>query len=278
MELTLETKPATPYDLDGQEKLCTENGVCIILFDVIFASGKIWITKPKSVLKLTIKASRCKFLKKEMFLMCVFQTVWKCVPSSLRSLPLRTYHLSFQLLLWHLRDFLFCFSLPDVLQTQSDKEKLLYELDDLQAQVEKAQMSTNRFQAEREDFQLEAERQRDKNDKLQVRHPSHKSGPQQLYKLQHNFLTFTYSFQVLLVLVLTSPCIWHIQCGAELIFILFVDFKLSLFSPLCDWAIDFEWNFETFFDPFWLSLEIESICYHFLTVVPKPNYAIDVLL
>ena len=148
---------------------------CLMSF---FASGKIWITKPKSVLKLTIKASRCKFLKKEMFLMCVFQTVWKCVPS-LRSLPLRTYHLSFRLLLWHLRDFLFCFSLPDVLQTQSDKEKLLYELDDLQAQVEKAQMSTNRFQAEREDFQLEAERQRDKNDKLQVRHPSHKSGPQQ---------------------------------------------------------------------------------------------------
>lgn len=54
-------------------------------------------------------------------------------------------------------------------QTQSDKEKLLYELDDLQAQVEKAQLSTNRSQAEREDFQLEAERQRDKNDKLQVR-------------------------------------------------------------------------------------------------------------
>ena len=54
------------------------------------------------------------------------------------------------------------------LQIQSDKEKLLYELDDLQAQLEKAQLNTNRFQAEREEFHLEAERQRDKNDKLQV--------------------------------------------------------------------------------------------------------------
>ncbi len=54
------------------------------------------------------------------------------------------------------------------LQIQADKEKLLYELDNLQNQLEKAQMSSNRFQTEREDFQMDADRQREKVDKLQV--------------------------------------------------------------------------------------------------------------
>ena len=46
---------------------------------------------------------------------------------------------------------------------------MLYEIDDLQAQLQKALLDANRFQAEKEDFQLDAERHRDKNDKLQVR-------------------------------------------------------------------------------------------------------------
>ena len=54
------------------------------------------------------------------------------------------------------------------MQIQADKEKLLYELDNLQNQLEKAQMSSNRFQTEREDFQMDADRQREKVDKLQV--------------------------------------------------------------------------------------------------------------
>ncbi len=45
---------------------------------------------------------------------------------------------------------------------------MLYELDNLQNQVEKAQLSSNRFQTEREDYQMDAERQREKVDKLQV--------------------------------------------------------------------------------------------------------------
>ena len=54
------------------------------------------------------------------------------------------------------------------IQVQGDKEKLLYEIDEIQAQLEKAQLNTNRFQAEKEDFQLDAERHRSTNDKLQV--------------------------------------------------------------------------------------------------------------
>lgn len=58
-------------------------------------------------------------------------------------------------------------------QIQADKEKLLYELDNLQSQLDKAQLSSNRFQTEKEDFQLDADRQREKCDKLQVgRKPS----------------------------------------------------------------------------------------------------------
>ena len=51
---------------------------------------------------------------------------------------------------------------------QGDKEKLLYEIDEVQAQLEKTQLNTNRFQAEKEDFQLDAERHRSTNEKLQV--------------------------------------------------------------------------------------------------------------
>jgi len=57
------------------------------------------------------------------------------------------------------------------LQIQTDKEKLLYELDDLQNQLEKAQMSSNRLQTEREDYQIDADRQREKVEKLQVSRP-----------------------------------------------------------------------------------------------------------
>ena len=54
-------------------------------------------------------------------------------------------------------------------QVTSDKEKFLYELDELQAQMEKAQLCTNRLQQEKEDYQMDAERQREKCEKLQVR-------------------------------------------------------------------------------------------------------------
>ncbi len=54
------------------------------------------------------------------------------------------------------------------MQIQADKEKLLYELDNLQNQLEKAQLSSNRFQTEREDFQMDADRHREKCEKLQV--------------------------------------------------------------------------------------------------------------
>lgn len=57
---------------------------------------------------------------------------------------------------------------PLLLQIQDDKAKLLFELDNLQSQLEKAQVNSNRFQTEREDFQMDAERQREKCDKLQV--------------------------------------------------------------------------------------------------------------
>ena len=54
-------------------------------------------------------------------------------------------------------------------QIQTDKEKLLYELDNLQRELEKAQVNTTRFQHEKEDFEVDAGRQREKNEKLQVR-------------------------------------------------------------------------------------------------------------
>ena len=54
-------------------------------------------------------------------------------------------------------------------QIQADKEKLLCEIDEMHAQLEKAQYNTNRFQAEKEDFQLDSERHRSTNEKLQVR-------------------------------------------------------------------------------------------------------------
>ena len=53
-------------------------------------------------------------------------------------------------------------------QVQADKEKLLCEIDEMHAQLEKAQYNTNRFQAEKEDFQLDSERHRSTNEKLQV--------------------------------------------------------------------------------------------------------------
>ena len=53
-------------------------------------------------------------------------------------------------------------------QIQTDKEKLLYELDNLQRELEKAQVNTTRFQHEKEDFEVDAGRQREKNEKLQV--------------------------------------------------------------------------------------------------------------
>lgn len=44
----------------------------------------------------------------------------------------------------------------------------MYELDELQAQMEKASVTANRLQQEKEDYQMDAERQREKCDKLQV--------------------------------------------------------------------------------------------------------------
>ena len=56
-------------------------------------------------------------------------------------------------------------------QVTTDKEKFLYELDELQAQMEKAQLTANRLQTEKEDYQMDAERQREKCEKLQVNLP-----------------------------------------------------------------------------------------------------------
>ena len=53
-------------------------------------------------------------------------------------------------------------------QVEQDKAKLLYELDELQAQMEKSQHSANRTLTEAEDYRMDAERQREKCDKLQV--------------------------------------------------------------------------------------------------------------
>ena len=63
----------------------------------------------------------------------------------------------------------YSYSLSPPSQVTSDKEKFLYELDELQAQMEKAQLCTNRLQQEKEDYQMDAERQREKCEKLQVR-------------------------------------------------------------------------------------------------------------
>ena len=46
----------------------------------------------------------------------------------------------------------------------------MYELDEIQAQMEKAQLAANRLQTEKEDYQMDAERQRSTCDKLQVHH------------------------------------------------------------------------------------------------------------
>ncbi len=45
---------------------------------------------------------------------------------------------------------------------------MFFDLDNLQRELDKAQMSSNRFQSEREDLQMDADRQREKVDKLQV--------------------------------------------------------------------------------------------------------------
>ncbi len=54
------------------------------------------------------------------------------------------------------------------LQIQGDKEKLLFELDALQSQMEKVTVSASRLQTEKEDAQMDADRQREKCEKLQV--------------------------------------------------------------------------------------------------------------
>ena len=44
----------------------------------------------------------------------------------------------------------------------------MYELDNLQRELEKAQVNTTRFQHEKEDFEVDSKHQREKNEKLQV--------------------------------------------------------------------------------------------------------------
>lgn len=56
-------------------------------------------------------------------------------------------------------------------QIQQDKEKLLYELDNIQSQYEKIQVSHTRLQQEKDDIHMDADRQRERNDKMQVRRP-----------------------------------------------------------------------------------------------------------
>ena len=53
-------------------------------------------------------------------------------------------------------------------QVQGDKEKLLYELDTLQAELEKCNMSSSRLQKEKEDAYADIDRGREKYEKLQV--------------------------------------------------------------------------------------------------------------
>jgi len=48
------------------------------------------------------------------------------------------------------------------------KKKILYDLDELQAQFEKVNHTANRLQAEKEDYHLDLDRNREKCDKLQV--------------------------------------------------------------------------------------------------------------
>ena len=55
-----------------------------------------------------------------------------------------------------------------VFQVQGDKEKLLYELDTLQAELEKCNMSSSRLQKEKEDAYADIDRGREKYEKLQV--------------------------------------------------------------------------------------------------------------
>ena len=58
---------------------------------------------------------------------------------------------------------------------------LLYELDTLQRELEKAQVNTTRFQHEKEDFEVDAGRQREKNDKLQVGRKASGSARNKMY-------------------------------------------------------------------------------------------------
>ena len=55
-----------------------------------------------------------------------------------------------------------------IYQVQQDKDKILYELDELQAQMEKHSHTVNRIQTEADDYRMDAERHREKCDKLQV--------------------------------------------------------------------------------------------------------------
>ena len=63
---------------------------------------------------------------------------------------------------------LFSVLYSDVFQVQGDKEKLLYELDTLQAELEKCNMSSSRLQKEKEDAYADIDRGREKYEKLQV--------------------------------------------------------------------------------------------------------------
>lgn len=56
-------------------------------------------------------------------------------------------------------------------QVQLEKEKLGYDLENVQSQLDKALGQASRLQKERESLQLEADRLRDKYDKAQVHAP-----------------------------------------------------------------------------------------------------------
>ena len=53
-------------------------------------------------------------------------------------------------------------------QIQGDKEKLLYELDTMQAELEKCNHASSRLQKEKDDAYGDIDRSREKYDKLQV--------------------------------------------------------------------------------------------------------------
>lgn len=54
-------------------------------------------------------------------------------------------------------------------QFQSEKEKYVYDFDNMQAQLDKSQGQLSRVQKEKDNIQQEMERFRDKHDKNQVR-------------------------------------------------------------------------------------------------------------